>query len=236
MISSFYENKKEINKQLEAIYSQILPGNCKGCANCCSESVGVSFTEAANIYVYLLENSLFTPDLKKAIMVYYLDIYQKRNKCPFLDKTKRCKIYEVRPLNCRLYGHWLKDDYESNLKRLHKQALDISKEFNENGYEVSKEYLDFQIPYCHDFIGELYDLSFRNRLYDRLVNIDSGFIISNNLEIDYADKGIVEHIAGLLFDTEAIDKLRFENKLTDKLRRRLIKIAEHIIPKVYINK
>ena len=96
--------------------------------------------------------------------------------------------------------------------------------------------MDFQIPYCHDFIGELYDLSFRNRLYDRLVNIDSGFIISNNLEIDYADKGIVEHIAGLLFDTEEIDKLRFENKLTDKLRRRLIKIAEHIIPKVYINK
>jgi len=39
-----------------------------------------------------------------------------------------------------------------------------------------------------------------------------------------------------LFDTEEIDKLRFENKLTDKLRRRLIKIAEHIIPKAYIKR
>lgn len=95
MISSFYENKKELNKQLEAIYSQILPGNCKGCANCCSESVGASFTEAANIYVYLLENSLFTPDLKKAIMVYYLDIYQKRNKCPFWIKPRDVKFMKL---------------------------------------------------------------------------------------------------------------------------------------------
>lgn len=38
--------------------------------------------------------------------------------CVFLDKeTEKCKIYEKRPLSCRMYGLWPKEEYEARVNR-----------------------------------------------------------------------------------------------------------------------
>lgn len=224
-MQKFYKNKNNLELRLNKIYKEIISGDCKGCGKCCSESVGASFVEAANIYVYLHENKLFTKELLEQIMKYYLDIYKVRNKCPFLDEYKRCILYDVRPLNCRLYGHWTKVDYESNLLRLKNEAIKTAENLKEEGYLIPKDYVDFQIPYCTDFIGEKYSLSQRAILYDQLIKIDSQFIIDNNLNIEYEDKGIVEHIAGFLFNTSKIDMLRKQNKISAKLKKRLVRLA-----------
>ena len=75
------------------------------------ESVGTNLIEFINIYNYL-ENK---PELKKMcldkIIDYYFLEYIDKKPCPFKDKDNRCMIYEVRPLNCRLFGHWKKEDY-----------------------------------------------------------------------------------------------------------------------------
>ena len=106
MISSFYENKKEINKQLEAIYSQILPGNCKGCANCCSESVGASFTEAANIYVYLLKlrTKIKTMNLENSIIDRLIICFRHiKQAFPLKLLAKPLKMLLK---NCQ-FAHWM---------------------------------------------------------------------------------------------------------------------------------
>ncbi len=231
MIREFHKDKDKLKLKLNLLYENIKPGVCSGCANCCSESVGASFVEAANIYVHLFENNLFSKELLEKLMNYYLEIYEIRNKCPFLDDNKRCLIYTQRPLNCRLYGHWSKKDYEANLIRLKNNSVTISDKLKQSGFLVSKEYLDFQIPYCSEFIGEAYTLKKRGELYDELIKIDSRFITSNDLDIEYSDKGIVEHLAGFLFNTKKIDILRMQNKLNTRLKKRLLKYARLLIPK-----
>ena len=106
-----YANENRLFDKLNNIYKSLPSGDCSGCGNCCMESVGTNLIEFINIYNYL-ENK---PELKKVcldkIIDYYFLEYIDKKPCPFKDKDNRCMIYEVRPLNCRLFGHWKKEDY-----------------------------------------------------------------------------------------------------------------------------
>ena len=57
---------------------------------------------------------------------YYFLEYIEKKPCPFKDEYNRCIIYEVRPLNCRLFGHWKKDDYNNNLNNVTKRNIEYS--------------------------------------------------------------------------------------------------------------
>lgn len=79
--------------------------------------------------------------------------------CMLLDKDGLCKAYEDRPLNCRLYGLWPKEDYE---KRVDKFEAAYAQ------YDLKREDLplhtqcphvkrvDEKIPLTMDLINELF--------------------------------------------------------------------------------
>ena len=41
-------------------------------------------------------------------------------------------IYEVRPLNCRLFGHWKKEDYNKNLSNITQRNREYRDLINQN--------------------------------------------------------------------------------------------------------
>lgn len=229
---------KDYIDSLNRIYEKVSAGNCSGCGECCSESVGASFVEAEVVFATIKQmDSQKRKTILKKIMEYYFDIYDIRQKCPFLNEEKLCQIYEVRPLNCRLYGHWKKSEYDANLERLKAQNLEISRLIKKKyGYNVSDDYLGFSIRYCDIFDGELFKLSKRNELYDELIVLDSKHFVKNKILTAYEDKGIVEHIVEKLFSKEKIFDLKISGGLSIKMRKRLIELAEFRIEAVKCQK
>ena len=101
-----YAEKNGILEKLNKIYDTVPSGKCEGCAKCCMESVGINLTEFLNIYKYLKERpEIYNKYIDKVLDYYFME-YKEKKPCPFLDENKRCAIYEVRPLNCRIFGHW----------------------------------------------------------------------------------------------------------------------------------
>lgn len=85
--------------------------NCTLCGNCCYGPGNVYFTERdlKNIKKFLmLENTKWKEFLQKLNLQKKneLYIYQVKSQCIFLEQNHRCKIYPVRPLQCRSFPFW----------------------------------------------------------------------------------------------------------------------------------
>lgn len=105
----------EVKKRLEEIYSKIPYFKCDGCARCCGP-----------IRWFACEDVIIRDFMKKNKIEYIKwgvnDYVKNQFRCPYLTKDKKCKIYEVRPIICRLQGHTKK------LPCIKKTPFDISKE------------------------------------------------------------------------------------------------------------
>lgn len=76
----------------------------KGCAYCCSIEVFISDDEAKILYDYSLKNNI-PIDLSKAHYqaINKFNVPLTHKSCIFLDsQTQECKVYDVRPLSCRM--------------------------------------------------------------------------------------------------------------------------------------
>ena len=111
-----YAEKNQLFEKLNNIYDTLPKGKCTGCGKCCMESVGINLIEFLNIYNYLQDKDELRKKSIGRIMDYYFMEFMEKKSCPFKDENNMCLIYEVRPLNCRLFGHWKKEDYNKNLK------------------------------------------------------------------------------------------------------------------------
>lgn len=89
---------------------------CKGCSSCCSDFFNVSIVEFFMILQHLrivspYEIKIYSDKAKHIVEQYDLPEDDKFNidnftSCIFLDDVNgSCKIYEVRPTMCRLYGN-----------------------------------------------------------------------------------------------------------------------------------
>ena len=183
-------------EKLNDIYSTLPKGDCAGCGNCCMESVGINLIEFLNIYRYLAEKQELRECSIERIVDYYFMELMKKNSCPFRDENNRCLIYEVRPLNCRLFGHWKKEDYNANLSRVIEQNMNYKKDMkNLYGVDISDEVLNFSIKYCETFKPEKNYLSKKERLNfdDDLMVLDSRLFSKGVIDIEFRDRGIVEY-------------------------------------------
>lgn len=229
-----YAKKNQLFEKLNNIYDTLPKGQCTGCGNCCMESVGINLIEFLNIFNYLQDkDELRKKSLDKIIDYYFMEFMEKKS-CPFKDGNNRCEIYEVRPLNCRLFGHWKKEDYNKNLKDItekNKQYKRIMK--GKYGFDISDEVVNYKIKYCEDFIPERGYLSKGQRLNfaDNLMVLDSRLFSKGIIDIEFRDRGIVEYFIDSLLDQNVsynikvrISKERNISKRTiDRLKRMLIK-------------
>lgn len=219
-------------EKLNDIYSTLPKGDCAGCGNCCMESVGINLIEFLNIYRYLAEKQELRECSIERIVDYYFMELMKKNSCPFRDENNRCLIYEVRPLNCRMFGHWKKEDYNKNLDNVIEKNNNYRELMKKQyGFEINDEVVNYRIDYCDRFIPNKDYLSKSERLsfFDELMTLDSNIYSSGNIDIDFRDRGIVEYfIESLLYRNLAYNvKIRISKEY--KIRKRTIDRIKRIV-------
>ena len=198
-----YAKKNQLFEKLNNIYDTLPKGKCTGCGSCCMESVGINLIEFLNIFNYLQDKDELRKKSLAKIIDYYFMEFMEKNSCPFKDENNRCQIYEVRPLNCRLFGHWKKEDYNKNLKDItakNQQYKNIMK--GKYGFDISDEVVNYKIKYCEDFIPEKRYLSKSERLNfaDSIMVLDSRLFSKGVIDIEFRDRGIVEYFIDSLLN------------------------------------
>jgi Fe-S-cluster containining protein len=121
VLSNFYKNTKDKNQAVRMIYSwvdkqiseypdkakkQIKCGG-KGCSFCCNIHVMCSLDEAQLIKNYAESKGIQIDKqrLKKQSKLTVGDyILSPHKRCVFLDNDGSCKVYDVRPLACRMHN------------------------------------------------------------------------------------------------------------------------------------
>lgn len=229
-----YANENKLFDKLNDIYKSLPSGDCTGCGKCCMESVGINLVEFLNIYKYLMNKENLRKQSLSRILDYYFLEYTEKRCCPFRDENNRCLIYEVRPLNCRLFGHWKKYDYNNNLNNVTNRNIEY-KEFmkNEYGFDISDEVVNFKIKYCEDFKPEndYLDKSTRLSFSDNIMSLDSRFFANEIIDIDFRDRGIVEYFIELLLNQEVAYNIKIRVSKDEKIRKRTINRLKKILIK-----
>ncbi|UUV14720.1 YkgJ family cysteine cluster protein [Clostridioides difficile] len=227
-----YSIKNKLFEKLNDVYKSLPVGNCLGCGNCCMESVGINLIEFLNIFCYLEDRV----DLKKScinkILDYYFEEYTKKNPCPFKDNNNRCLIYEVRPLNCRMFGHWKKEDYNKNLDNVIEKNNNYRELMKKQyGFEINDEVVNYRIDYCDRFIPNKDYLSKSKRLsfFDELMTLDSNIYSSGCIDIDFRDRGIVEYFIESLFYRNLAYNVKIRISKEPEIRKRTIDRIKRII-------
>lgn len=220
-----YAEKNQLFEKLNNIYDTLPKGKCTGCGNCCMESVGINLIEFLNIYNYLQDKDELRKKSIGRIMDYYFMEFIEKKSCPFKDENNMCLIYEVRPLNCRLFGHWKKEDYNKNLKDItekNQQYKNIMK--GKYGFDISDEVVNYKIKYCEDFIPDNEYLSKSERLgfADDLMVLDSRLFSKGVIDIEFRDRGIVEYFIDSLLHQNISYNIKVRISKEPKIAKRTI--------------
>ena len=220
-----YAEKNQLFEKLNNIYDTLPKGKCTGCGNCCMESVGINLIEFLNIYNYLQDKDELRKKSIGRIMDYYFMEFMEKKSCPFKDENNMCLIYEVRPLNCRLFGHWKKEDYNKNLKDItekNQQYKNIMK--GKYGFDISDEVVNYKIKYCEDFIPDNEYLSKSERLgfADDLMILDSRLFSKGVIDIEFRDRGIVEYFIDSLLHQNISYNIKVRISKEPKIAKRTI--------------
>lgn len=227
-----YVNKNNLLDKLNKVYKSLPSGDCTGCGNCCMESVGINLVEFINIYNYLNNNDELRRRCLSKVLDYYFLEYTKKNPCPFKDEDNRCMIYEVRPLNCRLFGHWKKDDYNRNLRNVTQKNVDYKNLVKTKyGFSISEEVVNFKIKYCEDFIPEngYMEKSTRLSFADELMVLDSNIYSKGIIDIEFKDRGIVEYFIDYLLDEGLAYNVKIRVSKDEAVRDRAINRLKKIL-------
>lgn len=227
-----YVNKNKLIHKLNDVYKSLPSGNCNGCGNCCMESVGINLIEFINIFEYLKNKDELRKKCLEKVLDYYLLEYVNKRPCPFRDENNRCLIYEVRPLNCRLFGHWKKDDYNKNLANVTKRNIDYKNLIKSKyGFFISDEVVNYKIKYCEDFIpeDEYLDKSVRLGFADQLMVLDSKIYSKGIIDIEFKDRGIVEYFIEYLLDEDVAYNIKVRVSKDSSVRKRAINRLKKIL-------
>ncbi|MGL5694923.1 MAG: YkgJ family cysteine cluster protein [Peptostreptococcaceae bacterium] len=229
-----FANENELFNKLNNVYKTLPSGDCTGCGKCCMESVGINLVEFLNIYNYLKDKeSLRRKSLDRIIDYYFLE-YSHKRCCPFRDENNRCLIYEVRPLNCRLFGHWKKEDYNKNLSNVNQRNKEYKEYMKEKyEFEISEEVVNFKIKYCEDFKpqNDYLDKSTRLSFSDELMTLDSRVFANEIIDIDFRDRGIVEYFIESLLHQNVAYNIKVRISQDEKIRNRTINRLKKILIK-----
>lgn len=227
-----YANENKLFDKLNSVYSTLPSGDCSGCGKCCMESVGTNLIEFINIFNYLeSRHELKKKCLNKVIDYYFLEYIEKK-PCPFKDHNNRCMIYEVRPLNCRLFGHWKKEDYNKNLNNVTQRNIEYQDLIKSKyGFDISDKVVNFKIKYCESFIPEERYLSKRERLEfaDSLMILDSNIYSKGIIDIDFKDRGVVEYFIESLLNEDTAYNIKIRVSQDERIRNRTINRLKKIL-------
>lgn len=202
----------ETFEKLNALYQTLPGGECKGCTRCCSESVNVSFGEALNIINFLAqENSPMSEALGHKIMTYYFNELSAAGACPFLENG-RCVIYAVRPLQCRLFGVYAREDYEADYLQVREENRNTAALLKETyGITIPENLVERKLPYCEDFVAErLINRDEKRKLMEQLYQPDALLMETGLLKESEWGLSLVAWLARLVIGNHLAGEVRFE--------------------------
>ncbi len=227
-----YSKEKKLFNQLNDTYNSLPSGDCNGCGNCCMESVGINLIEFLNILEYLRDKEEIRKKSLSKIIDYYFLEYLEKKPCPFKEKDNRCSIYPVRPLNCRLFGHWTKKDYNSNLENVtskNKEYKELMKKTYK--FDINEDVVNYKIKYCEDFTPSDRYLTKPERLSfsDELFVLDSKLYSNGIIDIEFKDRGIVEYFIEYLLDVDLAYKIKIKVSKDENTKKVAIKRLKKIL-------
>lgn len=124
----------------ELLHRETFEFSCNRCNKCCSCSGTVYFSQEdlENITAFLKIDREEKSFLKRRLFRDFNNGYYAYNSskaCYFLDEKQGCRIYPVRPLQCRTYPFWPSNfETGADVKALKKECEGV---FNGNGESYS---------------------------------------------------------------------------------------------------
>jgi len=90
---------------------QVLRFKCTGCGKCCAGDedhyIAMSKAEAVRIRKYLdITEAWFRRHYITHLTRNTLTARMHKGRCTFLNKEGKCRIYHLRPVQCRTYPYW----------------------------------------------------------------------------------------------------------------------------------
>lgn len=207
-----YENEAKLAfdsglfESLNAIYSEIKPGECKACVRCCTESVNMNYIEFLNVIYHCYREGAETKrqlPLRRLLEYYLLELV-KPMSCPFLNEDRTCEIYAYRPLPCRLFGNAYRGDYEKNLKKIHIQNKRFAGRLLETyGLKMPTKVLTRAIPFCEDFIPtKQFGTHEIENFYQQILHLDAKLTFEYDLMGHRHNENLVGWFIEYLFSTD----------------------------------
>jgi len=134
--------------KLQAVYDQVPETECDKCATCCTVPQPAYVVEFLNMFRYVNNRMPEAwPDLiANAVRYYFLELVDVNQRCPFLGSDNDCRVYEVRPFTCRLYG--LLGNSVNNAEMLGNMQKLADKYRQEHGIELPEDIVRFELPRC----------------------------------------------------------------------------------------
>lgn len=150
----------EIKAHLETLYSQFetdaqpyrAEAACaKGCAFCCSAAGSIDATTQEGVEIQAFIDQLPKPQRKSIEKALNKEVRQREQgkvvTCPFLQKSRACSIYPVRPFSCRrIYSlHQCTRDAPPQVHRqvmaLAQETITVLRALDPNGYSGHLSYI-----------------------------------------------------------------------------------------------
>ncbi len=203
--------ESDITSSLERVYQQVPNGTCSGSTNCCSESVNTFYAEYLNM-ILLLEKEEVLEQFTSRAVEYYLTELVRPMKCPMLQESGLCILYEARPLPCRVFGHLKKSDYDQNYEAVLESNLEAAEELlNDFGIKVPQSVCSQKIEHCTSFSSdEGMSLNDRDDLVDLLFSTDSRFFAEGLLNPESFNLSLVQWFAYATLGEDKAKELRIK--------------------------
>lgn len=195
--------------KLEAIYNSAPTGHCPGCGTCCYDAVTVSLVEFLAIENHLIVTGQLNEALRESMRAFVTQELTTVQACPFLTE-KRCSIYSVRPLTCRLYGFQSHNEQMTRRRVLLKQHKQMAKAYEiAYGYRIPKAVVDHVLFHCPVFIpSERWTKCKSSLLFDRLLALDSDLYIRGLVDEELVNLTLVDWFLESMGERERIIEKR----------------------------
>jgi len=195
---------------LEQVYAELPETTCRGCGRCCFESPGLFFVEYLRLVEMLSRQrqDVVTPALRELLFSW---IEPERN-CLFLDAARRCTIYEMRPLACRLFGLSSPTDAEQAQEELRRAAEQEAEQFRLLGIEIPEATLGRAVASCdhvRDARGGRPTVD-PDALAERVAELDARLIPTEVVRQEYCFLSLPDRLGAAALGEDVVEALRIQ--------------------------
>lgn len=185
-------------------YKEIPSGTCSSCGACCFDNVPLSAGEFLMI-VSTLEDQGHLHDAIDRVANWYINQFNQVQPCVFLGEDRRCQIYAVRPLVCRLFGHQSPQEQARRVGIVLEQNRKLAEAVKDAyGIIIKPEVVGHAIKQCDFVPNAVYDKERQDLSFQRVQELDLPLYRAGLLEEDYINLSLVEWFVLAYLDEDVL--------------------------------